>query len=164
MIVYDYSTGLFTTVTIPTITPGQIVGTATNDNAAAGNVGEYVESVFSAVNATTSTNWGDATSISLTAGDWDVDLNILLSWIAGVITQNDFGVSKTSGNSTTGLVIGSNYFNYVANATSATNANGNVTRWRVSLSATTTIYAKHRYIYNSTAPQSYGRLSARRVR
>ena len=49
-------------------------GTTTNDNALTGNVGEYVESVVEGANAGASTQFGDATSIILTAGDWDVTL------------------------------------------------------------------------------------------
>src|ERR1019366_4169569 len=56
---------------IPVITPGQIVGTATNDNATAGNVGEHIQAVASNVVATDAT-FVNITSISLTAGDWDV--------------------------------------------------------------------------------------------
>jgi len=57
-----------------TITPGQttgIVGTTTNNNAQAGSVGEYIESVIasgSSVSLTTSV-MVNMTSISLTAGD-----------------------------------------------------------------------------------------------
>ena len=52
-----------------------LVGTTTNDSAAAGHVGEYIQSVIvsgSAV-ALTSTTPANLTSISLTAGDWVVD-------------------------------------------------------------------------------------------
>src|SRR4029077_4886616 len=52
----------------------QLLGTATNDNATAGNVGEYIESVIpagAAIAITSATNT-NLTSISLTAGDWDV--------------------------------------------------------------------------------------------
>src|SRR5690349_16625741 len=51
-----------------------LAGTATNDDAAAGKIGEYIESEVlsgSAVSLTTNTA-ANITSISLTAGDWDV--------------------------------------------------------------------------------------------
>jgi hypothetical protein len=53
---------------------GQIPGTATNDDAAAGKLGEIISSnivVGSAVSLTTNTP-ANITSLSLTAGDWDV--------------------------------------------------------------------------------------------
>lgn len=56
---------------------GQFPGTTTNDNASAGNVGEYIFSEIasgSAVALTTATI-ADITSITLTPGDWDVWAN-----------------------------------------------------------------------------------------
>jgi len=49
--------------------------TTTNDSATAGNVGEYVESVIVTGSSTalTTATAKTVTSISLTAGDWDVD-------------------------------------------------------------------------------------------
>jgi hypothetical protein len=57
-----------------TATTGQLAGTTTNDSATAGNIGEYISAtvaVGSAVSLTTGTA-ANITSISLTAGDWDV--------------------------------------------------------------------------------------------
>ncbi len=67
-------------------TTGGIVGTTTNDNAAAGKVGEFISSSVTAVAITNSTTT-DITSISLTAGDWDV-------W--GTIATNPAGGTTTS--------------------------------------------------------------------
>jgi hypothetical protein len=56
-----------------------IIGTTTNNNAAAGSVGEVISSIVpvgSAFSISTST-YTDITSISLTAGDWDLYGNIL---------------------------------------------------------------------------------------
>ena len=55
------------------ITPGQISGTGTNDNAAAGKVGEIITQTVaqgSAVSLTTSTSV-TVMSVALTPGDWD---------------------------------------------------------------------------------------------
>lgn len=63
------------TLTTPTVNQPNIVGTTTNDSAAAGSVGEYIESVVTFASPTTTfVNVTDknVTSISLTAGDWDV--------------------------------------------------------------------------------------------
>src|ERR1700744_413847 len=51
---------------------GQIRGTATNDNASAGNVGEYVVSNNTTAQSLASGTPLNVTSISLTPGDWDV--------------------------------------------------------------------------------------------
>jgi hypothetical protein len=50
---------------------GQILGTGTNDNASAGNIGEYTVSNQTSVSIANSTV-ANMTSIVLTAGDWDV--------------------------------------------------------------------------------------------
>ncbi len=146
---------------------GIIVGTNTNDSAAAGKVGEYVESVFANVANGTTGTFIDATSIALTAGDWDISLNILLSLnTASTLTTWYVGISTTSGNSTTGLVNGSNYMSVLPPFTGAANNDGrSIAAWRQSLSAgSTTIYAKAQVTFTGGTWGWYGRLSARRMR
>lgn len=63
----------FTATINPSQTAG-IAGTTTNNNANAGVVGEYIESVGTAT-ALTSGAGANATSISLTAGDWETSGN-----------------------------------------------------------------------------------------
>jgi hypothetical protein len=55
-----------------------VIGTTTNDSAAAGSVGELISSVIASGSSVTFTSGAnhDLTSISLTAGDWDVWGNI----------------------------------------------------------------------------------------
>lgn len=143
---------------------GVIVGTNTNDSAAAGKVGEYVESVVSAVNFPTSAAYGDLTSISLTAGDWDVTFNWYAAANGSANTGIYTGISQTSGNSTTGLVNGSNWQQASFPPTASNNAFNVIAAYRQSLSGTTTIYAKFMSTYTVATPQMYGRLSARRMR
>ena len=75
-----------------------ITGTTTNDNAAAGKIGEYIESI---VTATTTGATHDVpanvTSISLTPGDWDV-FGMALAANAGATTWTLFraSISQTS--------------------------------------------------------------------
>lgn len=57
--------------TSPTITTPNIVGVTNGSNAAAGSVGEYVTASPTGISLTTGTTI-NLTSISLTAGDWDV--------------------------------------------------------------------------------------------
>jgi hypothetical protein len=141
-----------------------IKGTTTNDSAASGIVGERVSSTVNATNAPTSNTWGDLTSISLTAGDWDVSL-----WGAGVIngavitSGPESGISSTSGNSATGLTTGDNRSQALPPTTLGDSPFA-IPNYRVSLSATTTYYFKMKISYSSGTPQFYGRISARRVR
>jgi hypothetical protein len=62
----------WTATTITTFFKTAVKGTATNDSAAAGYVGDMSGTMQPAVNAAATTQWGDITTISLTAGDWDV--------------------------------------------------------------------------------------------
>lgn len=142
----------------------KIKGTATNDSATAGDVGQYVSSTVAAVSYPASATYGDVTSISLTAGDWDVTLNLLSTNLGGTAgAPTSAGVSTTSGNSTTGLVIGDNW-SLGETGAGTNNIMQSVPVWRLSLSATTTVYGKFRADYSGTAPAAYARLSARRVR
>lgn len=164
------STPSFTGLTLTsnlTFTPTTvgIVGTGTNDSAATGNVGQYIESVISTnTNVPTSLQYGDLTSISLTAGDWDVSLlGILVANGATITGDGEFGVSTTSGNSSTGLVFGDTatavYVSVTVPQISAT-----IPPKRFSLSTTTTLYLKYRATYSTGTPVAIGRLSARRMR
>lgn len=145
---------------------GGTVGTTTNDSAAAGIVGEYKESIISVATnfPGASGAYGDMTSLSLTAGDWDVSLAVYLVQNGATITPSvRAGISATSGNSATGLVPGSNAFNTLP-PTAASESFVVVPNYRVSLSGTTTYYAKLVGTYSVANPQFLCRFSARRVR
>jgi len=141
-------------------------GTNTNDSAAAGYIGEYIESVVtSATNLPTSGQLGDLTSISLSAGDWDIGVNIGFSLNTGTgMTRISGGIGTASGNSTTGIVSGSNFHDSTAMPTAAANSFVSVAPYRVSISSSTTYYLKFRGNYTGGNPQGVGRISARRVR
>lgn len=88
------SGGTFTGPITPNQTLG-IVGTTTNNNAAAGSVGEYVtNSVSVAGNATIQ----NITAVSLTPGDWDVFGGVMFTGSGGAdITNWAAGASLTPG-------------------------------------------------------------------
>lgn len=147
-----------------TNTGGTLIrGTTTNDNAATGFVGEYVESVVAVTNFPTAGQYGDLTSISLTAGDWDVSAFISATANGSTFTDWYIGISTTSGNSATGLVVGSNFSNSFG-ATAAYDSPQTIPGYRMSLSGTTTVYLKYRGGYSVATPKAAGRLSARRMR
>jgi hypothetical protein len=84
-------------------------GTATNDNAPAGYVGEYKESkVTAGTSVGTTGQYFDATSLTLTAGDWDVSGFAYFTRNGATFASTDIelGISGTTGNSATGLVSG----------------------------------------------------------
>lgn len=142
-----------------------IIGTTTNNNAAAGSVGEYIESVISTpTNFGTSGQYFDTTSISPTAGDWDICYLINVTANGSTMTTGfRGGVWQSTGNNTTGLVIGSNALDQ-GNATSLLDQSIAIPCFRVSLSGTTTYYGKAVASYSVATPQFTCRLSARRVR
>jgi hypothetical protein len=163
--------GAFTTVTASsTITPSQtagIVGTTTNNNADAGSVGEFISSTIlqaNRVGLTTGTPV-NVTSISLTAGDWDVSILLGLSENSSTAWTYYIGsvsaVSATVSTSVTNNVQGS--------VNSSTLAVVNVYLpgpvVRVSLASTTTYYLVAQGGFTGGSGQAaFGTIRARRVR
>lgn len=150
-----------------TPTTNGIVGTTTNNNTSAGNVGEYIESVVANISAPTSGQFGDLTSISLTAGDWDISASVYWDSNGATWTNTQLAIGTTSGNSGAGTVLGSSRFstNWSSSSTTPTEFDVYVPVLRVSLSGTTTYYQKYLATYSAGGPpKAYGRLSARRVR
>ena len=143
-----------------------MTGTTTNNNAATGIVGEYLESIIStAANAPTSTQYGDLTSLSLTAGDWDIIGFIQWNSNGATWTAGRTGISSTTGNSATGLTAGSNLAESIYASTSTVTLNYSHTVYlRVSIASTTTYYLKYRADYSAGTPQAQGSLKARRTR
>ena len=131
-------------------------GTTTNNDATGGYVGEYIDSYVSSVTVGTSAT--NLTSISLTAGDWDVS-GIVQFYGGGSVTFVAGAINTTSA-SFTGTSVGKSR---VFAATNAANGIGAATlpRLRYSISTTTTLYL----IGSLSASQlCYGIISARRVR
>lgn len=93
-------TGKFTTLQAtgaitPSTTAG-IVGTTLADNATAGSVGEYISNSATGV-AQTSATLTNVTSVSLTAGDWDLGCAYALTPAGSTTTQGlNFGLTTTS--------------------------------------------------------------------
>lgn len=146
------------------VKPGAEPGTATNDSALVGMVGEYIDSSPGVTNCPTSGQNGDLGSISLTAGDWDVYAGVTFK-LNGATASGNFngGISTTSGNSFSGMVESKNWF-ISAPPTTIGDQSGSVSAYRVSLSATTTHYLKFSCNYSAGTPRALGHISARRVR
>lgn len=150
-------------------TVGQVPGTATNDNASAGNVGEFISSTVlsgSAVNLTSSIP-ADVTTISLTAGDWDVSGSVVFL-PANTTNVNQFSgwVSTTSATHPTAPAGGALY----EASSLAVIGDGSGTSefptgtMRISLSGTTTVYLTSRSIFTVSTNKAFGIIRARRVR
>ncbi len=92
-----------------TLTSG-VKGVADASNATTGYVGETIESLQSSTGVGTSAQYFDATTITLTAGDWDVDAMVHYIVNGATISVSLFlmGLSTASGNDGTGLTLGQN--------------------------------------------------------
>ena len=141
-----------------------IKGVNTNTAAAAGDVGEYIESFAGPVSAPASNTYGDITSITLTAGDWDISAIAASVINTGVsITSVVSGIGTAPGTSGAGMSIGDN-LGYSVPPTAQNLPTITIPPKRVLIASTTTYYLKMRMSYSSGTPQFHGRISARRVR
>jgi hypothetical protein len=136
-------------------------GTATNDSAAAGQVGEYVTASQLTNVALTTVTVRNVTTISLTAGDWDVAGNVDVIFSSA----GSEGIAAIS--TTTGAFSNSNY-DGSAQVTTTTQglaalvlATGPT---RISVAATTTVYLVARAAFTAGTCNAQGTIRARRVR
>ena len=165
-----------TTLTLPATTgtvltnASQLVGigTTTNDSAAAGSVGEYVASTIAYGSAVACGIAGtniSVTSISLTAGDWDV---------SGVFTFEGTGTSSTinwaaaGGASSVSITSATQGVAIVApmNTSIWTQISNGfaIPTLRWSVSTTTTVYLVARVAATGGGSIGWGQIRARRIR
>jgi hypothetical protein len=143
-----------------------ITGVTTNSNAASGIIGEYISnSVYTPTSFPASGTYGDITSITLTAGDWDLTGFVFVGYNGTTFTGvSQMGISTSSGTGSADLVNGKNVYNFTEASAIGGVENGSVPGYRVSIASTTTYYLKIYGTYTGNSPQYQGRLSARRVR
>lgn len=142
-----------------------IEGTNTNDSAAAGYVGEYVSSSVdyaSRVSLTTTTA-KTITSISLTAGDWDLSIIVFFVPAAGTTINTLIACYNTTTNTLTTSVAQHAKISYNGLVTNAESTVGRA-QMRVSLSATATHYLVAYADFGTSTLTAYGMIEARRVR
>lgn len=132
-------------------------GTTTNDNAPAGVVGEYATA--SGTNSPASGVVADIGSISLTAGDWDVEGAIQTN-TGGNITGGSVWLSAASATDPTFPNEGAYY---TANVPPGTNVRCPIGIRRFSLATTTTIYLSAQ-IFWTVSNTNTGFIRARRMR
>jgi hypothetical protein len=168
VITFPSSTSTLATLTLAqTFTAAQnmsagLVGSATNDSAAAGNIGEYISANASAVSLTSATP-KTVISISLTAGDWDVDGN--LAFIAAATTIPTLfigGINLTNNVLPTSPAQG--MFELDVTTTTAGTTIQPTGRVRVSLATTTTVYLVAQATFTISTMTANGIISARRMR
>lgn len=142
-------------------------GTATNDNAAAGMVGEYISAavINSAPVALVTGNLVNVTSIVLTPGDWDVDASIgftgnaatTVNYVRGWIARASASVPAT-----TNRMVSRHGFNSALFGSG--DINDSVPSERISISTTTTIYLVAQGYFGVNTCSAFGEIKARRIR
>lgn len=151
---------------------GQVPGETSTGSASAGNVGEYVSAnvVSGSAAALTNNSPINITSISLTAGDWDIvgtvyytgnaatTVQYMASSVATASGTLDLGVGNF------GLQVGFNSVPYSATSGSAVGLSVVTPPVRKSLASTTTIYLVAQSGFTTSTSAAYGFLRARRVR
>ena len=144
----------------------QAPGSATNDNASAGNLGEYVTSQVTCATATGLSNGvsSNVTTISLTAGDWDVWGAVGVD-PAGttVLTSIQGGIGGTSGAMPSAGFPA--YAAWAGSVTGATHLNViTIGPRRESFSGTNTVYLVVNATFTTSTAGGCGYIIARRVR
>ncbi len=150
------------------VTAGQVAGTATNDNAAAGKVGEFVEATVASGSAVALVSNTPKTvmSISLTAGDWDVSGAV---WYTGgattTVTLMASGISTVTNTFPTVGKTDRVQFVFAGTTPFATQDLAQmIGPVRLSLSATTTVFLIGDLNFSVSTASAYGHIRARRVR
>jgi hypothetical protein len=146
-------------------------GTTTNNNAAAGQIGEVMSSVIPVVSAVSLTSAAAAsiTTLTLTAGDWDLSGIIVyhpgattsVTISAAAISQTDNAVPAIIGQPTAGEVL-------IQNSSAAqipvNDFTVSIPRCRVSLAASTPVYIVAKATFSVSTLSAYGSIYARRAR
>ncbi len=143
-------------------------GTTTNDAAAAGNIGEEINAIQSTyTNYATTATYQNITSITLTAGDWDLSAFMTYSSNSATITaaSNAIFVISTTTASAAGATEGRN-ISYVPQAALLGTSlfSESISPYRVSISGTTTYYLNTQATFTLGNPQYVGGIRARRMR
>ena len=159
-------------VAMPTLTVTSsaiIKGVSDGSAASAGNIGELVEAKQSTpVNAAASGSFGQITSVTLTAGDWDV-YGVVISSAAGATCTAARNIQVCLGGttaSTSGCTVGYDWlYGYppVTGAASQACVPFAVKR-SASVASSTTYYLNGMITYTAGTPTWYGSISARRRR
>lgn len=153
-----------------TIRAGQVPGTNTNDNAATGNAGEYVESFINGASgpALTSNTAVDIASISLTAGDWELTgLCRFVQSGAGalVVTRQALCLTTTSSTmQSAGTSGGNSQVDGLPGPTTNADMHIGIPGLRVTPSTTTTYFMVALATFTGATMAANGRISARRLR
>ena len=148
----------------PFIVAGQLLGTATNDSANAGNVGEVISATVTS-STLVSASVANITSVTLTAGDWDL-FGPFFGSGSGTPAVTNINVTIFTSNAT---IVNTQGQTYAFRGTTLTDPllGATVGPFRVSTAVSTTYYLNTSVTYSTATGASFavtGLLRARRVR
>lgn len=131
-------------------------GTTSGTGAAAGNIGEIISATAGTQALPTSNQYGDATSILLTPGNWLVYGTIYFGIGGGTWSLVETGLSTSSGNSFPEEQFGANavFWNYANSATTPANMVINFIPVSVKITSNTTYYLKMLGTYTAGTPRA----------
>lgn len=140
-------------------------GTTTNDNAAAGMVGEIVSATVLAGAAVALINGTviNVTSISLTAGDWDVNA-VGVTSAAATTVVGAFGIGISTTSATFPPLPSTGYSQTQGGSVTQPFYHLNTGVVRISIAATTTVFLIGYSNFSTSTNTMYGQIRARRVR
>lgn len=127
---------------------------------------EYLESKAATANYTITANtYGDLGSLTLSAGEWELN-SFVVYYSNGTVTTSTIagGFSTASGTGTTGFVIGENFFAGTKTTTDQRFDSFVVPNWRVIVTTPTTYYLKSRVGTSITNLQVAYKMAARRIK
>lgn len=153
-----------TGVTIATGGAVSLKGTTTNDNASAGQVGEYLSASNSTGNVLTTATINNITSLSITAGDWDVTgcVGFLVASGSPISTLTLAAISTT--NNGTGTIADGTRAEATIGPAGANDTSLTLPTIRLSLSGTTTYYLNGQASFSGGNVTGVGSIFARRAR
>jgi hypothetical protein len=142
--------------------PGGILGVANGSSAAAGYIGEEIDSVITTNTAFTASNTPQTlTSINLTPGDWEVDGGVYFIGASGAATYQSIAAGISGSAATLPGVV------YQSELTLPFTASSNqglpVPRVRFNVSVSTTVYLVGSVTYSAGTMNYQCRLNARRA-
>ena len=153
----------FANAIVPNNTSG-IVGVTDGSNANAGVVGEYISSiVLPTSTGLTSVTPTNATSISLTAGDWDVSGCLSFDYAGTTVPSYVYGAISTTSATLPGITNPTSMF-FQGTITTGSETNFVVPTLRINITTTTIVYLVGQCYFTTSTAGFGGFIRARRVR
>lgn len=151
-------------ITGGSISASSVNGITSGSAPAAGTIGEYISSFKDSSHTVNLSNGvtADITSITLSAGVWNISAHFVLN-TGSTVTTVQGGVSTTSATLPANGTIGDASFYVNGGITSTGTMDFYVVDYRVSINGSTTYYMVINHAFSAGTASAYGRISGTRV-